>query len=167
MRLLALRAACLSLLVATFAATGCEPEDRPTVPPTSPEPVPADESPTPAAINGDIFHRHAYAQACVTDGDCASNLCHEARCTVACDESVANSCRDVEAFCVPELAHGFICAGNIYTGDDIGDDRDIALGSPVRGRIDVAKDADMFELRLVAGKKYTVTTRPEIGDGRL
>jgi hypothetical protein len=167
MRLFALRAACFSLLVAALAATGCEPEDRTIVPPTSPEPAVDEPGPTEAAVNGDIFHRHAYAEACVTDGDCASNLCHEARCTVACDESVANSCRDVDAFCVPELAHGFLCEGRIHTGDDIGDDRDIALGSPVRGRIDAAKDADMFELRLVAGMKYTVTTVPEIGDVRL
>jgi hypothetical protein len=101
---------------------------------------------------------HAYGEFCVKNADCASELCYEAACTVECDLAAVNSCRGVDAFCVP-AGQKSVCFGHVETGSDSDGDQSIVLGSPVVAKLSPAGDADLFELALDIGH-YEITAAP-------
>ena len=101
---------------------------------------------------------HAYGEFCVKNADCASEFCYEAECTVECDVQMVNSCRDVDAFCVPTGSKSG-CFGHVVTGSDTDGDQSIVLGAPVLTKLTPAGDADLFEIALDAGH-YEITAAP-------
>jgi hypothetical protein len=101
---------------------------------------------------------HAYGEFCVKNADCASEFCYEAACTLECDISAVNSCRDVDAFCVP-TGNKSGCFGHVETGSDTDGDQSLALGAQVVTKLMPAGDADLFEIALDAGH-YEISATP-------
>jgi hypothetical protein len=157
-----LRNTCVVLgTLATLATAGCFASDDQNDNGQDAAPqsgnVPPDASPVTPTIDA-APPLHAYGEFCVKNADCASEFCYDAACTVECEIDAVNSCRAVDAFCVP-TGEKSGCFGHVETGSDTDGDQSLALGTPALAKLTPAGDADLFEIALEAGH-YEITAAP-------
>ena len=162
-----LRMLTVTLLV---AVTGCpsgggkdgfdKPDAAPQPPPPD-APKPQPDAPPPPPLKG-------YGEACTNPGQCASGLCigetgGSSVCSIPCNIEAANSCRSVDAFCVPIGGGDHGCFGMIETLNDL-DDAILSVGDSATRSLTPLTDADMFQVKLnQLGKiRFTVTPQPSI-----
>lgn len=93
----------------------------------------------------------AYGEVCTDANQCIGGYCigyegEDYTCSRGCDINTANSCRSVDAFCVP-VSDSYACFGEIETGND-SDDAIIAVGDAVTRGLTPLDDADLFQVHL-------------------
>jgi hypothetical protein len=99
----------------------------------------------------DAAPQKSYGEVCTDATECLGGFCigyegEDYTCSRGCDINTANSCKTVDAFCVP-VTDSYACFGEIETGND-GDDAIIAVGDAVTRGLTPLDDADLFQVHL-------------------
>jgi hypothetical protein len=134
------------------------PPDAPAAHPDAHTPPPP---PPPPPLRG-------YGEVCTSPSQCQSNLCVGETggtyiCSRPCTLTVAQDCKDVDAFCVPIGGGDNACYGTIDTGNDT-DDAVVQIGDTVTRVLSPLGDADLFLVHLdqLGTARFTVTPQPSI-----
>lgn len=100
-----------------------------------------------------------YGEVCTADADCTTKICHVTpycgaqgcTCTMECDpQAPLSTCGGAGRFCATPYVGKPVCTFIVDTDLD-GDDRVIGVGSPLSGKINSAKDVDVFVLDAAVG----------------
>jgi hypothetical protein len=110
-----------------------------------------------------VVATRTFGEPCAGNPECVSGICLVNKCSVACDQAIANDCRQVGGFCVPVMngPSPTACYGTLETGSDL-DDAVVQPGDSIMRNVSPLGDADLFQLPLLPGT-YNVTAAPGAG----